>query len=709
LIVRRPAQQPDSSPEPSSEVDEAHAYKNLRTVSNIPGAAIEGSRRAQDLHLKTTYLRERYGGHVATLATATPIANSVTEAHVMQRYLRPDLLADAGVEHFDAWAATFGQTVTEIEIAPTGDGSYRMSSRFARFQNVPEMLRIWHVFADVKTAEELDLPVPALAARPDGQRGPHTVVIDPSPELQAYVRELGEWAEKVRSRSVTPEEDNMLLITGDGRKAALDMRLATGQPAAGQSKLEIAAGRIAGIWQEHRHRPYDDPDTGERSPIPGALQIVFCDLGTPAADRWNAYDELREQLAARGVPRDHVRYIHDAKTDVEKGRLFAAARAGHVAVIVGSTEKMGVGTNIQARAIALHLLDCPWRPSDIEQRQGRILRQGNQNPEVGIYRYVVEGSFDAYSWQTVERKARFIAQVMRGRLDAREIEDIGDNTLSFAEVKALASGDPLVLEHARATAELTRLHRLERAWQRTRPQLRSTLTMAEQRADFYEREIANVAELLERRTDTRGDRFQITIDDATIRERKAAGETLAGWTNTTELDAGERPVAQLAGLQIAAKLDVDAEDGGRVLTLRVEGHPDRIQTHIDELRANPAGIIQRLENRARGLDARVHQLHDLLQQAIDERTRARQALAQPFKHADTLANAREHHADIEQQMRDREQQPAAEPPAPQPSSEWSIPARTVEPHQREAATRADGAHRAGGELSREPPDRVLER
>jgi N12 class adenine-specific DNA methylase len=345
--------------------DEAHSYKNLQTVSNIPGAAIEGSKRASDLHLKTMYLRERYGGHVATLATATPIANSITEAHVMQRYLRPDLLADAGVEHFDQWAATFGQTVTEIEMAPTGGGNYRVASRFSRYQNVPEMLRLWHVFADVKTAQDLDLPVPALAPRPDGQRAPETVVIDASPELQEYVQELGARAERVRSRAVLPEDDNMLKITGDGRKAALDMRLATGAPATGATKLDIAAGRIAGIWREHRDQPYNDPDTGERSPVPGALQIVFCDLGTPR-DGWNAYDELREQLTARGVPRQEIRYIHEAKNDAEKARLFAAARAGHIAVLIGSTEKMGVGTNIQARAVAEHLLDCPWRPSDVE-------------------------------------------------------------------------------------------------------------------------------------------------------------------------------------------------------------------------------------------------------------------------------------------------------------------------------------------------------
>ncbi len=650
------------------EIDEAHSYKNLLTVSNIPGAAIEGSQRAQDLHLKTGYLRERYGGHVATLATATPIANSITEAHVMQRYLRPDLLADAGVEHFDAWAATFGQVVTEIEMAPTGGGNYRMNSRFARFNNVPEMLRIWGVFADVKTADDLDLPTPRLAERPDGQRGPETVVIPAGPEIRAYVQDLGERAERVRSRSVLPEEDNMLKITGDGRKAALDMRLVSGEPAA-PCKLEVAAGRIAAIWREHRDRPYNDPDTGERSPVPGALQIVFCDLGTPTSERWNAYDELREQHAARGVPRDQVRFIHDAKTDVEKGRLFAAARAGHVAVILGSTEKMGVGTNIQARAIALHHVDCPWRPADIEQRDGRLVRQGNQNPEVQILRYVVEGSFDASSWQTVERKARFIAQVMRGRLDVREIDDVGENALSFAEVKALASGDPLILEHAQASAELTRLQRLQRAWQRNRQNLRATLTTAETRAEYRQREIQTVSGLLARRTDTHGDRFQITINDQEITDRKTAGETIARWAAAGDLDSTERPLAQLAGLAVTGRRVVDLEHGGRAITLRVEGNPDPITTTPAAAADSPVSVIQRLENRARGLDQRLQRLRDDLTGTTNDTHRAREALDQPFKHADALTAASERLDTITTQMRDAQQHhdPGGEqPPGPSP-------------------------------------------
>ncbi len=345
--------------------DEGHGYKNLATVSNIRDARIEGSKRASDLHMKLEWLRERHGRRVVTMATATPIANSITEAHVMQRYLRPDLLRAAGGEHFDAWAATFGRTVTEMEMAPTGDGNYRLNTRFARFQNVPEMLRMWHVFADVKTAEDLQLPVPSLAADENGERTPQTVVIPAGPEIADYLERLADRADKVRSRAVAPEEDNMLKISTDGRKAALDMRLVVGERTAGECKLDIAARNIARLWQHTKQLAYNDPDGGQPSPIPGALQIVFCDLSTPG-EGWNAYDELRGLLMEHGIQRDRIRFIHEARNDAEKGRLFAACRTGHVSVLIGSTEKMGVGTNIQTRAIALHHLDCPWRPADIE-------------------------------------------------------------------------------------------------------------------------------------------------------------------------------------------------------------------------------------------------------------------------------------------------------------------------------------------------------
>jgi len=295
------------------------------------------------------------------------------------------------------------------------------------------MLRMWHVFADVKTTADLDLPVPILAERSsDGRRIPDTMTVEPSEELIEYVADLGRRADAIRNRAVSPEEDNMLKVSGDGRRAALDLRL-VGLPQRTPGKIGAAAACIASIWGAHRDDGYLTPD-GTPHPVRGSLQLVFCDLGTPGPG-WNAYDELRDQLVARGLPRESVRFVHEAKNDTELARLFAACRSGHVAVLVGSTEKMGVGTNVQDRAVALHHLDAPWRPADVDQREGRIVRQGNLNPEVQVIRWLTTRSFDGYMWQTLERKARFIRDVMSPALDTREIGDIGERCCRSARPK----------------------------------------------------------------------------------------------------------------------------------------------------------------------------------------------------------------------------------------------------------------------------------
>ena len=380
--------------------DEAHAYKNLDIRSNNQELDIDGSGRASDLEMKLDYLRAAHGRRVVTFATATPIANSMTEAYVMSRYLRPDLLADAGIEDFDAWVGTFAETTTDVEVAP--EGGIRVKDRFARFRNIPELLNMWRVAADVKTKEDLKLPIPELAG---GK--PEVIPVEPSGQLLDFMQNLARRAEAVRSHAVLPDEDNMLKISSDGRQAALDPRL-TGLPAPETGKLDVAAQTIARIEHQHRDDTYYDAD-GTLLPVTGSLQIVFCDLGTPGGkSRWNAYEYLRGKLAGYGVDPRKVRFMHEAKTDKAKAELFAAARAGKIAVLIGSTSLMGVGTNVQDIAIALHHLDCPWRPADVAQREGRILRQRNKHPQVQIYRYVTERSFDAYMWQTVTRKAKFI-------------------------------------------------------------------------------------------------------------------------------------------------------------------------------------------------------------------------------------------------------------------------------------------------------------
>ena len=637
-------------------VDEAHGYKNLRTPSNIPDAAIDGSMRAADLDMKISYLRRRNGTRVVTFATATPIANSITEAWVMQHYLRPDLLEAAGITDFDSWAATFGQTVTQIEMAPEGGNSFRQKTRFAKFTNVPEMLRRWHVSADIKTGEDLKLPVPALTPRPaDGHRAPETVITQPSDLQLDIMAQLGERADAIRNRQVLPEEDNMLKVCTDGRKAALDLRLFD-LPMTVPGKIEAAAGRIAELWQAHRDDTYPAPG-GQDAPIRGSLQLVFCDIGTPSDD-WNVYDELRDQLTARGLPREAVRFVHDAKTDRDKGELFAACRAGTVAVLVGSTEKMGVGTNVQFRAIALHHLDCPWRPADVAQREGRILRQGNHNREVQILRYVTERSFDGYMWQTVERKARFIAQVMRGRLDVREIEDIGDAALSYNEVKALATGNPLLMDKAEADAELTRLDRAERAHHRNQDALRHKVTQAEQRIAVLTALIDDIGTAIGRRTDTRGDAFTMTVDGIRYAKRTDAGQRLQQLTaqmeeallRTSHRRLEERP-GELGGFTVTVTVERVLGSTNVVMTLDGAPGTDLRMTPTEVRNADPGKLILRLENRLSGLESLRSRSLSEIGQLTAEAAHARDDIARPFPQAAQLAAARDRVASLEEQLR----------------------------------------------------------
>jgi N12 class adenine-specific DNA methylase len=649
-------------------VDEAHGYKNLRTVSNIPNVAIEGSQRASDLDMKLDHLRGRHGGRVATFATATPIANSVSEAYTMQRFLRPDLLIAAGLTDFDTWAATFGEVTTDLELAPDGS-RFRMQSRFAKFRNVPELLRMWHVSADIKTAEDLHLPTPDLR---DGHA--ETIVVPASDELEEFMRELAERADRVQNRQVEPEVDNMLRIATHGRMAALDLRLLGRRPGA-NAKLAVAADRIAQIHHANTERAYPDSDTL------GSLQIVFCDLGTPqprragsAASGWNVYDELKQHLVARGVPAETIRYVHEARNDKEKGEVFAAARNGRISVLLGSTEKMGVGTNVQARAIALHHLDCPWRPADIAQREGRILRQGNLNPEVEILRYVSEGSFDAYLWQTVERKARFIGQVMRGRLDVREIEDIGETALSYSEVKALATGDPRILEKARVDAELTRLERLERSHARNQRGLSSSITDAERAIPQLDAERDAVDAGIARRVDTSGEHFVMAVGatrwtnraDAAIALRNAL---VAIPPADGTRDGAPQPVATVAGFQVIATARRFLEPH---LTLELADVPrSTVKVEYKELRGErPLGLIYKLENRAADLERVRARILDEQTRLAAEADRARADYNQPFPHAQALADVRVRSAQLTEEL-------AKTDTGREPTQQTSPPAATV--------------------------------
>ena len=379
-------------------VDEAHGFKNLflaTKMRNVAGIGQSEAQKSSDMFAKCRYLDELTGGRGVVFATGTPVSNSMVELYTMMRYLQYDLLKSSGLEHFDSWAANFGETVTALEMAPEGTG-FRSKTRFAKFFNLPELTAMWRESADIQTAEMLHLPVPEAEKI--------TVVTKPSGFQRDLVEDLGERAEAVRNREVEPREDNMLKITSDGRKLALDQRLAvptlSDDP---ESKINACVQNVLQVWR----------DTEK---IKGT-QLVFCDLSTPKNDgSFNAYDDIKQKLMAQGVPPEEIAFIHDAKTEIQKAELFARVRKGQVRVLLGSTAKMGAGTNVQTHLAALHHLDCPWRPADIEQREGRILRQGNMNETVKIFKYVTENTFDAYNWSILENKQKFIGQLMSGKI-----------------------------------------------------------------------------------------------------------------------------------------------------------------------------------------------------------------------------------------------------------------------------------------------------
>ncbi|MGE4000610.1 MAG: DEAD/DEAH box helicase family protein, partial [Planctomycetaceae bacterium] len=428
-------------------IDEAHYFKNLETptkMERVAGIQTGGSERAFDVYMKARYLGEQHPGHGVTFATGTPISNTMVEMYTMQRFLDPEGLQSRGLEHFDAWAATFGEVVDTMEISPDGAG-LRPRSRFARFTNLPELQQMFRAFSDVQTAEMLNLPRPRL----QGDK-PIVVACPMSEEQRELQQELVARYERLRSQKVDPREDNALAITTDGRKLATDARmLSAAAPDFPESKVNRLVENVVDVWK--------------KTAATRGTQMIFADMGVhPTAWGYSAYDDIMKKLIAAGVPAEQIAAIGDAESDAKKQALFEKVRQGSVRVLIGSTQKMGTGTNVQKRLVALHHLDAPWKPAEVEQRDGRILRQGNENEEVAVYRYVTEGSFDAYMWQALETKARFIGQVITGDNAARRAEDIGGQELSYAEVKAIASGNPAVLTLAEADAELQRLALLKK-------------------------------------------------------------------------------------------------------------------------------------------------------------------------------------------------------------------------------------------------------
>ena len=491
-------------------VDEAHYFKNLFYVTKmtrIAGLPQTASERAFDMYLKVRHVQSLNGGGGVVFATGTPIANSMAEMFTMQRYLQPEDLKKHNLHHFDSWAATFGEPVTAMELSPDGAG-YRLNTRFARFINVPELMQMFRQSADVQTAAMLNLPRPELEGeKPAIRNAPATE------ELKEFVQSLAARAERLKNGRVDPSVDNMLKITSEGRKAALDLRLM--KPAAPddpQGKVNQAVESIHRIWQA----------TAEER----CAQLVFCDLSTPKDKGFSVYRDMAEKLERLGIPSREIAFIQEFDSDASKLNLFRDVRSGKVRILFGSTQKMGSGTNVQERLIALHHLDAPWRPADVEQREGRILRQGNKNSTVQVYRYVTEGSFDAYMWQTLETKAKFIAQVMCGDMTIRRLEDLDSAALTYAEVKAIASGNPLVIEKAQVDAELMRLTRLRSAHAEEQYRIRSNLRRSHEDAEMFTGRLTNLRQDIAIRQDKSGDKFTIELDGQETNNRGIAGELI---------------------------------------------------------------------------------------------------------------------------------------------------------------------------------------
>lgn len=593
-------------------VDEAHYFKNLFYVSKmtrIAGLPQTSSQRAFDMFLKVRHLQKLNGNGGVIFATGTPVTNTMAEMFTMQRYLQSFELEKQQLQHFDSWAATYGEPVTAMELSPDGAG-YRLNTRFARFVNVPELMQQFRQMADIQTSETIRLDVPKLF-----QNKPLIVSAPATPQLKAFVASLAKRAERLKSGNVDPSEDNMLKITGEGRKAALDLRLVGMGRDHRESKLSMAAKEIFSIWEQTQDKKL--------------TQLVFCDLSTPQGNEkvFSAYDDLRSKLIQNGIPKEEIAFIQSYESDTDKAMLFKQVRTGQIRILMGSTAKMGTGTNVQKRLVALHHLDAPWRPADIEQREGRILRQGNTNPEVKIFRYVTEGSFDAYMWGILETKAKFIAQIMTKESHVRKIEDLDAPALTYAEVKAIASGNPLVIEKAKIDAEIIRLNRLRSQHSEAHFATRQSIRHTNEDISWLERRIPAMQQDVNIRQNTKGDAFIIQIENRTIRNREEAGQLLRDLTLKHVLSAKPVELGKFAGFA----LRTNPERSNEIEVCGKNVYSSRISD-------TPLGTISSLEHLVRSMDEHLAQTQKNLSTAKQQLAELKSLEGKPFEHEEKLAS-----------------------------------------------------------------------
>ena len=595
-------------------IDESHYYKNLylyTKMRNVGGIAQTEAQKSSDLFMKCRYLDEITGGRGTVFATGTPISNSMVELYTIQRYLQYETLVENDLQHFDSWASTFGETVTAYELKPEGTG-YRTKTRFAKFYNLPELMAMFKEVADIKTADTLNLPTPTPHY--------HNVAVKPSDFQKAMVAELGERAEKVRNNQVDASVDNMLKITNDGRKLALDQRMINPLlPDFEGSKINACIDNIFMIWQENADKK--------------SAQLVFCDLSTPKPDaEFSIYTDIRKKLIERGVPKSEISFIHEAKTEAQKQELFKKVRKGEVRVLLGSTQKMGAGTNVQNKLIALHDIDCPWRPSDLEQRSGRIIRQGNENTDVDVYRYVTEETFDAYLYQLVEGKQKFASQIMTSKSPVRSAEDIDDTALSYAEIKMLATGNPYIKEKMDLDIQVQKLRLYKSHYLSEKYELEDKIIK------FYPQEIS----LLTARVD--GLKADLEIAKAHPKEvdGKFAGMVIDGYSYTEKAEAGQviieackakttsepTPLGEYRGF----KMELEFDTFERAYAVKLKGH----FTHSVTLGTDVYGNITRIDNAVDNIETRLHKAEEQLENTKAQLETAKVEVEKPFTQEDEL-------------------------------------------------------------------------
>ena len=605
-------------------VDESHNYKNLflyTKMRNVAGIAQTEAQKSSDMFAKCQYMDELTGGKGITFATGTPISNSMTELYTNMRYLQYSTLQKLGLGNFDSWAATFGETQTAIELAPEGTG-YRAKTRFAKFFNLPELISLFKESADIQTPDMLRLPVPEAEYE--------NVVLKPSEYQKEMVQSLADRAEAVRDRKVAPYVDNMLKITNDGRKLALDQRLINDMlPDEDNSKATTCVDKAFEIWEETKEQK--------------SAQLIFCDLSTPKGDgTFNVYEDIRSKLIEKGVPPEEIAFIHDANTETRKAELFAKVRSGQVRFLLGSTAKMGAGTNVQDRLIALHHLDVPWRPSDIEQQEGRILRQGNMNDKVKIFRYVTEGTFDSYSWQLIENKQKFIGQIMTSKSPVRSCEDIDEAALSYAEVKALATGNPYIKEKMDLDIQVSKLKLLKANHTSQRYRLEDNI------AKHYPMQITALKERLEGyRTDIQTyaahkpvdkDAFSMKIGNRTYTDKKEAGAALIDMCRS----AKQPNMAVTIGEYQGFKMSVSFDSFFSKFTISLKGS----LSHEVEIGADPLGNLQRLSNALEGMTGKMADVEQKLSNVEHQLETAKVEVTKPFAQEQELAEKLERLAEL---------------------------------------------------------------